>query len=338
MPGAVTIGSMCTGHGCFAPRPVITGNPKVLIEGIPASCIGDMLMPHACGPLVHPGNLASGSPKVMVSGRALSRVADLVNCGSFMATGAIKVRVDEAMPIPQVPSQVTMPDGSVVEIPPSYQGVAAYAITYEAGKYAMFDEEEEIAATPSTLREDTPVVQNTKPPVKDVTPSVPASTSTSIASCANITTIDYNMNLSTHFKLADFTTKALFKHTLQAQAGFTEKQLVCNLQGLAQEVLEKIWAQYPGFRINSGFRTFTVGKSQHEKGQACDIQWPGITNQEYKNRALWIRANCVYDQLLFEHGNMIWIHVSYNRNNPSQRKDVKTMFKGKFEPGIVLYY
>lgn len=336
MTGAVRIGDMDSGHGCFPPRPVITGYSKVLIEGIPASGIGDVLPPHCCGPVCHPGNLASGSTKVKIGGRALSKIGDVVSCGSFMISGSTKVRVDEAQAIPQVPDTVTLPNGETVVIPEEYKGAAAYEITYEAGRYAMFDEEEEIAATPNTLPEDAPSTSNSTP-IRDDSTKQPIDTGL-IPACSNIHDVDYNMPLSTHFTLASFTTNALFKHRLQAQAGFSELQLICNLQGLSQEVLEKIWVKYPNFRINSGFRTFTVGKSQHEKGQACDIQWPGISNQEYRNRAIWIRDNLIYDQLLFEHGNMIWIHISYNRNNSKQRRDVKTMFKGKFEPGIVLYY
>lgn len=340
MPGAMRIGSMASGHGCFAPNQVITGNPKVLIEGIPASCVGDMLIPHACGPLIHPGNIVSGSPNVIVGGRPIGIVGSMVSCGEFMVLGSLRVRINEASAIPQMPDSVTMSDGSIVEIPEEYKGIAAYEITYEAGRYAMFDEEDEISATPDTISEDKP--KNTTvstPPTaeQDTTKTKPATTG-NITSCSTITHLDYNFQLSHNFKVEDFSIKALFKHTIKAQAGFSEQGIMCNLQGLAQEVLEHIWAKYPGFRINSGFRTFTVGKSQHEKGQACDIQWAGISNQEYKTRAIWIRDNVVFDQLLFEHGNAIWIHVSYNRNNSKQRKDVKTMFKGKFQPGIVLYY
>ena len=338
--------SNSSGHGCFAPNVVITGNPKVIIEGKPASCIGDMLVPHACGPLIHPGNIASGAPKVIVGGRPLGIVGSMVSCGEFMAMGSIKVRINEASSIPQVPDSVIMPDGSEVIIPDEYKGLSAYEITYEAGKYAMFDEEDEIAATPSTLKDDTPksTTVNGTPksvlvdsPIEDNKKQTPAATG-KLSSCFTIVNVDYEFQLSTHFRLADFSTRSLFKHTIKAQAGFSEKEIICNLQGLAQEVLENIWNKYPGFRINSGFRTFTVGKSQHEKGQACDIQWPGISNQEYKVRANWIRDNIVYDLLLFEHGNAIWIHLSFNRTRDTQRKEVKTMFKGKFQPGIVLYY
>lgn len=332
-----------SGHGCFPPHNVIVGNPKVLIEGLPASCIGDLLTPHCCGSLCHPGAIASGSSKVMVAGRPLAKIGDFVNCGSILITGSTKVRVEEAVPAISMPTQVTTSDGTVVKLAPSYSSEAVAPLIQSAGKYAVFDDPDSIDMTPSTIPTDKPTskdgdtMEKTTPDKTDNKITTPEPTPL-VGDCSNIKTIDYNMMLSKHFSLAMFSTQSLFKHEIQAQAGFTEQQIICNLQGLAQNVLEKIWEHYPNFRINSGFRTFTIGKSQHEKGQACDIQWPGITNAEYKVRAQWIRDNLIFDQLLFEHGNTIWIHVSFNRNNATQRKDVRTMFKGKFEPGIVLYY
>lgn len=280
----------------------------------------------------------------MVGGRPLAKIGDIVNCGSIIISGAAKVRIGEAVPVSIMPSTVTTSDGTIVNLPESYSTEAVAPLVEEAGRYAVFDDPDSIDMTPSTMSDDNPKSANGESPVKAIPdktankpPSPPVDTPV-VGDCANIKGIDYNMMLSKHFSLANFSTKALFKHAIQAQAGFTEQQIICNLQGLAQNVLEKIWDHYPNFRINSGFRTFTVGKSQHEKGQACDIQWPGITNAEYKVRAQWIRDNLIYDQLLFEHGNMIWIHVSFNRNHTKQRQDVRTMFKGEFEPGIVLYY
>lgn len=337
MPGAVRLGDICTGHGCFSPRPVVSGNLKVIIDGKPACTIGDVLVPHCCGPICHPGNIASGSFKVIIGGRPAASIGDVVSCGSFMATGSLKVRLDESSGMTMLPSTVTTESGEIINLPASYQGYATTQLIESAGRYAVFDEEDEIQHTPTTIKTDTPSTPINESVIKDDTKTVPQEIKI-VDDCKNITEVDYAMKLSTNFTLANFTTKSLFSHTLQPQAGFTTQQLICNLQGLSKNVLENIWLKYPGFRINSGFRTFTVGKSQHEKGMACDIQWSGISPAEYKIRANWIRDNIIFDQLLFEHGNNIWIHVSFNRNNNTQRKDVKTMFKGKFEPGIVLYY
>lgn len=147
-----------------------------------------------------------------------------------------------------------------------------------------------------------------------------------------------NTKLSEHFTIGQLSSLCIFPHTIKAQAGFTEEDIIYNLKCLCVNVLEKIWEKYPDFRINSAFRTFTVGKSQHEKGMAADLQWPNISNQEYLNKAKWIRENINYDQLLFEHGNAIWIHVSFDPYKKAQRKDCKTMFRGNFTNGLTLYY
>lgn len=147
-----------------------------------------------------------------------------------------------------------------------------------------------------------------------------------------------NLQLSPNFTLGKLSSLCIFPHKVKAQGQFTEQQIIYNLKMLATNVLEKIWAKYPNFRVNSGFRTFTKGVSQHEKGQAADLQWPGISNLEYLERAKWIRANITYDQLLFEHGNTIWIHVSFDPNKKRQRLDCKTMYRSKFTNGLTLYY
>ena len=213
-----------------------------------------------------------------------------------------------------------------------------------AGSNAAFDDDDtgENAAlvVPS---EDIPVKQVITP---DETPDV-VKPNPGPQVCEGITedNIEETMELTPNFTLAKLSSKALFKHTVQAQAGFTKAEIVCNLKALATNILEPLLAQYPGFRVNSGFRTVTTGKSQHERGMACDIQWPGISNKEYLARAQWIKANLPYDQLIFEHGNSIWLHLAYSRvranNNLSQRNMVLTYYpkvSPQYKPGITLHY
>jgi|TARA_B110000971_G_scaffold70797_2_gene72612 hypothetical protein len=213
-----------------------------------------------------------------------------------------------------------------------------------AGANAAFDDDElgENAdlVVPS---EDIPVKQVITP---DTTPEV-AKPSPVLQSCDGITdaNITDSMLLSPNFTLARLSSGAVFKHTVQAQAGNTKADIVCNLKALATNILEPLLAQYPGIRVNSGFRTVTKGKSQHEHGMACDIQWPGISNKEYLVRAQWIKANLPYDQLIFEHGNSIWLHLSHSRvltnNNIPQRNKVLTYYpkvSPQYKPGITLHY
>jgi hypothetical protein len=213
-----------------------------------------------------------------------------------------------------------------------------------AGANAAFDDDElgenSDLVVPS---EDIPVKQVITP---DTTPEV-AKPSPVLQSCDGITdaNITDSMLLSPNFTLARLSSGAVFKHTVQAQAGNTKADIVCNLKALATNILEPLLAQYPGIRVNSGFRTVTKGKSQHEHGMACDIQWPGISNKEYLARAQWIKANLPYDQLIFEHGNSIWLHLSHSRvltnNNIPQRNKVLTYYpkvSPQYKPGITLHY
>ena len=87
----VSIGDLCTGHGCFPPRENITGEPTVLINGKPAHRVGDLWNLHNCGPAVHAGVQVSGSQTVFQGGRPLCRIGDLVDCGSVMAMGSPNV-------------------------------------------------------------------------------------------------------------------------------------------------------------------------------------------------------------------------------------------------------
>lgn len=337
MTNAIRIGDMTAGHGCFPPRPTITGSSNVFIEDIQAHRVSDMVMVHCCGPVCHDGVTLTGSPKVFINGLQAARVGDIVSCGDTLLIGAKRVVYDTLGASSVASISVTTISGETFEVPAEYNTANTAEIREVQGKYAVFDEAETASDIPANLPED-----NKSPPVKSEpekdTKEVPPSNTPNVTSCANITGINYQQHISTNYTVGDFSINCLFKHAIQAQAGYSEKEIICNLQGLAQEVVEKIRMKYPGLRINSGFRKFTKGKSQHEKGMACDIQWPNISPAEYKIRATWIRDNLIFDQLIFEHGNSIWIHVSFNRNAAKQRKQVLTMYKGNYNPGITLYY
>lgn len=94
MPAAHRQGDICTGHGCFGPRPNIEGSPNVFVNGQPAHRLGDAWGPHKCGKKAHTGNAAGGSPNVFVNGKPKCRVGDPVNCGSVMASGSPNVFVN----------------------------------------------------------------------------------------------------------------------------------------------------------------------------------------------------------------------------------------------------
>jgi hypothetical protein len=151
-----------------------------------------------------------------------------------------------------------------------------------------------------------------------------------------------NLQLSPHFKLKDFTTNVRMNgYQLKEQAGFTVPQLVCNLRALSVNCAEKLLEKYGRVNVNSGFRHGS-GKSQHERGQAADFQWDGLTQDEIWARALWVRDNVNYDQFILEYSDNrpnCWFHLSFNRKG--NRKKVNTYHKSfqasygtKYPPGL----
>jgi len=130
-----------------------------------------------------------------------------------------------------------------------------------------------------------------------------------------------NFQLTTNVQLGDVSSQAILSRTpVREQAGFTYQEIICNLQGLAENILEPLIAQYGNIQvITSGFRLGS-GSSQHERGQACDIQYLNYTNEQVFQVAQFIKDNLNYDQTIIEYGgNRPWIHVSFNRagNRPS---------------------
>jgi len=155
------------------------------------------------------------------------------------------------------------------------------------------------------------------------------------------TGVDYNAQLSPNFKLKNLSIATLFPHRIKAQVGLSEEDIVCNLKNVAQNILEPLKAKYPNMRVNSAFRgtpSLAGGKvSQHQKGEAIDVQFDGISPKDYMPIAKWIAGTLPFDQMIFEHGNSIWLHISCKRGGP-QRKKLTTMYKGNYESGLKLYY
>ena len=125
--------------------------------------------------------------------------------------------------------------------------------------------------------------------------------------------IDYGLQLSTHFKLGDLSKNAVFGHSIRAQHGLKVEDIINNLKVLAVNVLDPIKTKYPNMFITSGFRPAS-GTSQHERGQAADMQFSGVTKVEYYDIALWVRENVPHDQFILEYqsggsGNP-WLHIS----------------------------
>lgn len=90
MPAVTRLGDMCSGHGCWPPRPSTGGSPDVYADGVPVHRQGDGWAAHTCPsiPETHASALAAGSATVHANGKQLGRVGDPVACGSTVATGS----------------------------------------------------------------------------------------------------------------------------------------------------------------------------------------------------------------------------------------------------------
>lgn len=133
----------------------------------------------------------------------------------------------------------------------------------------------------------------------------------------NFTDFPDTIKLSKYFTLGEVSNRVALaseQKAVVAQRGLTKKQIVSNLKALAVNVLDPIRAKYPNMFVTNAFRVGS-GSSQHELGEAADLQFRGATASEYYDIALWIRDNVAYDQLLLEYkttgSGQPWIHVSH---------------------------
>jgi hypothetical protein len=226
-------------------------------------------------------------------------------------------------------------DGIYIPADP-YQFFHAEAILTEAGGNAPHDDPDSTVVSYPSVGTEPASVDN---PVTNLEQGrVSSGNSVTCGSVAE--PINYNDKLSSNFLIRDLSIGCAFPHNIVAQNGLSVNDIICNLKGLAENILEPLKQRYAGFRINSGFRR-GISNSQHNKGMACDLQWPGLSPAGYTPIAEWMRANLPFDQLIFEHGNSIWIHVSYNRASSTQRNAVLTYYpknSPQYKSGLTNYY
>lgn len=94
MPALSYLGSLCTGHGQFKPRPSIAGSGNVQVNGKGVLRFGDAYDVH-CKGSCHPGTVIAGSSTVMVNGQPAARIGDMIGppevCSSAIAQGSPNV-------------------------------------------------------------------------------------------------------------------------------------------------------------------------------------------------------------------------------------------------------
>jgi len=144
---------------------------------------------------------------------------------------------------------------------------------------------------------------------------------------------------------ANFTLNELTQSETALRKGLDNaptQDVISALQTLAVNVLQPVREHYGrGVKVNSGYRSPEVNASvggsktsDHCKGQAADIEIPGVPNKEL---ALYIRDNLEYTQLILEAytegvPDSGWVHVSYDPAN--LKKQVMT---AKFVNGKAIY-
>ena len=148
------------------------------------------------------------------------------------------------------------------------------------------------------------------------------------------------MNLTKNFTLEEMTkSETALRYDID---NTPNEQEISAMKLLAEKVLQPVRDHFgKGVKVNSGFRNQDVNQkvggsrnSDHTRGQACDIEIPGIPNAEL---AEWINDNLEFNQLILEFytpgvPDSGWVHVSYiPENNKKQvltatKKDGKTVY------------
>ena len=151
------------------------------------------------------------------------------------------------------------------------------------------------------------------------------------------------MKLTNNFSLQE-----LLKSQTALRKGIDNKPanpgVITNLQVLCEKVLQPVRDHFgKPVVINSGYRSPKLNKaiggsnkSQHTKGEAADIEIPGLSNKEL---AEYIEDNLPFDQLILEFYNGVdpnsgWVHVSYV-NDSDNRKQTLTINKNGAFPGFI---
>jgi|TARA_B110000858_G_scaffold52485_1_gene60798 zinc D-Ala-D-Ala carboxypeptidase len=126
------------------------------------------------------------------------------------------------------------------------------------------------------------------------------------------------VRLSTNFSLQEFTKSQTA--TRQGLDNTPNDEHLASATALFENVVQKVRDNFGVTVINSGYRgpalNTAVGgssNSQHCKGEAVDIECPGIANETV---AQWIADNLEFDQLILEFAekgipDAGWVHVSY---------------------------
>ena len=153
------------------------------------------------------------------------------------------------------------------------------------------------------------------------------------------------MNLTANFSLHEMTkSETALRLDIDNTPGEAETDA---LRLLCEKVLQPVRDHFgKGVKVNSGFRSSETNQatggsksSDHVKGQAADIEIPGVANADL---AQWIMDNLDYTQLILEFytpgiPDSGWVHVSYDPDNLKKQEltAMKVAGKTQYVPGLV---
>lgn len=301
----------------------IDGTARIIIGSDVSLAVGGDLAVSVSGSMTYdasgdikfktPGNIqfnAGGTTSINSVGNLnMDGAKTYINSGKSTKTSEFVQRT-----VSKVDYDVLVPesafDGEVLELEDSPNVETFYKDAIASGKatQAEIDAGKNASASAS---------DDSIPPAKDVIPK----------SCAMFTSdnIPSSTQISKYFTIGNLSSNAaVSKYQIVAQRGLTVPQIACNLKMVAENCADAIKEKYPNAFITSGFRAGS-GTSQHELGQALDIQFSGASKSDYFAIAQWIKDNVMFDQLLLEYkttgSGMPWIHISYKE---SPRRQVMT--------------
>jgi len=316
MPAASRLTDIWTGICCCHDDPtcismsgtIISSSSNSKAGGLGQSRLTDITQGY-CG---HTGTIVSASPTVLSNSLGKVRIGSVITgCNIGIVITGLSTK------------EIGSGGGTTISTKITFQD---QVIEFTEVDYGNIDDEEDnddgLNIFPGT---DNPTPQQiARSEELDVAPtteitedSTASNTSTPTITCTDIGDVaDPDYQLSTNFQLKELSTEAIISHYyIREQHGLTVSDIVCNLQAVAQFVLEPLVIAYgkQNFIITSGFRHGS-STSQHERGQAVDIQFPLFTNQQVYDIANMIKASTNFDQLILEYGgNRPWIHCSFKR-------------------------
>lgn len=152
------------------------------------------------------------------------------------------------------------------------------------------------------------------------------------------------MQLTSNFSLAEMVkSETALRHDMDNTPGEAEIE---NLKRLCEQVLQPVRDHFAkGVKVNSGYRHPEVNAkvggsrtSDHCKGQAADIEIPGVANGDL---AKWIAENLSFTQVILEFytqgiPDSGWVHVSYDPANLKKQTLTAVKQNGKtvYLPGL----